>query len=83
MPQHQSAIKRVRQNKKRREHNRAQRKKMRELVKNVLESDNKEEADKLFKEAQSYLDRVARRGLIHKNKAAHKKSRMRKHINTL
>lgn len=83
MPQHQSAIKRVRQNKKRREHNRKQRKKMRELVKNVLESDNKEEAQTLFKQAQSYLDRVARRGLIHNNKAAHKKSRMRKHLNTL
>lgn len=83
MPQHQSAVKRVRQNKKRREHNRKQRKKMRELVKNVLESQDKEEVEKLFKEAQSYLDRVARRGLIHKNKAAHKKSRMRKHLNSL
>lgn len=83
MPQHKSAIKRVRQNKKRREHNREQRSKMRTLIKKVLQTEDKEEAEAKFKEAESYLDRVATRGLIHPNKAANKKSKMRKHINNL
>lgn len=83
MPQHKSAIKRVRQNKKRQERNRQQKLKMRELVKSVLNCEDKKEAEELFHEAQSYLDRIASRGLIHKNKAANKKRQMKLHINKL
>ena len=83
MPQHKSAIKRVRQSKKRQERNRGQKLKMRKLIKSVLNSEDKDEAEELFQEAQSYLDRVATRGLIHKNKAANKKRQMRQYINNL
>lgn len=83
MPQHQSAIKRVRQNKKRREHNRGQRSKMRTLISNVMETTDKEEAKELLKEATSYLDKMATKGIIHDNNAARKKSQMTKHINNL
>ena len=83
MPQHKSAIKRVRQSKKRQERNRGQKLKMRKLIKSVLNSEDKDKAEELFQEAQSYLDRVATRGLIHKNKAANKKRQMRQHINNL
>lgn len=83
MPQHQSAIKRVRQNKKRRERNRSQRSKMRTLISNVMESTDKKEAQELHKKATSYLDKMSSKGLIHENNAARKKSQMTKHINNL
>lgn len=83
MPQHQSAIKRVRQNKKRRERNRSQRSKMRTLINSVMESTDKEEAQELYKKATSYLDKMASKGILHENNAARKKSQMTKHINNL
>lgn len=83
MPQHQSAIKRVRQNEKRRKRNQQKRSKMRTLVKNVLEATDKEEAEKYYKEATSYLDKMTSKGLIHENNAARKKSKMTKHVNNL
>lgn len=83
MPQHKSAIKRVRQNEKRRQRNQAQRSKMKTLIKNVLEMTDKEEAEEAFKEASSFLDRMASRNLIHKNYAARKKAKLAKHVNNL
>lgn len=83
MPQHKSAIKRVRQNKKRRERNQSQRSKMRTLIANVMEATDKEEAKELHKKATSYLDKMAAKGILHDNKAARKKSQMTKHINNL
>lgn len=83
MPQHKSAIKRVRQNKKRRERNRSQRSKMRTLITKVMDATDKEEAQKLYKKATSYLDKMSSKGIIHENNAARKKSQMTKHINNL
>lgn len=83
MPQHQSAIKRERQNAKRRERNQAQRSKLRTLINKVLESSDKEEAQDFLKEATSYVDKMAAKGLLHDNNAARKKARMTKHVNNL
>jgi small subunit ribosomal protein S20 len=83
MPQHKSAIKRVRQNAKRREANRGKRSKMRTLIKRVMEATDKEEAEKHFREASAFLDRQATKNLIHENKAAREKARMHKHVNNL
>lgn len=83
MPQHKSAIKRMRQNKKRREHNNARRSKMRTLVKKVLNTSEKEEAEKHLKEAISLIDRLAVKNIIHPNRAARKKSQLTTHVNNL
>lgn len=83
MPQHQSAIKRVRQNEKRREHNRGLRSRLRTLVTKVLNSTDKKEAEELLKEATSYVDKMASKGIIHDNNAARKKAKMTKHVNNL
>lgn len=83
MPQHQSAIKRVRQNEKRRARNKSKRSKMKTLIKKTLETSTKEEAEKAFNVASSYLDKLAGKGLIHKNFAARKKSKMANHVNSL
>jgi len=83
MPQHKSAIKRVRQNSKRREHNRELRAKMRSYYKKVLKSTDKEEAEKAFKEAAAFYDRMVVKGILHRNNAANKKSRLAKYVNNL
>jgi small subunit ribosomal protein S20 len=83
MPQHKSAVKRVRQNEKRRQRNQGQLSKMKTLVKNALETIEKEEAEKAFKEASSYLDKMAAKGLVHDNFAARRKSKIANHVNNL
>lgn len=83
MPQHKSAIKRVRQNEKRRKHNQPQRSKMKTLVKKALETTDKEQAQEAAREATAYLDKLAAKGLIHKNFAARRKSKLAKHVNNL
>lgn len=83
MPQHKSAVKRVRQNEKRRQRNQAKRSKMNTLINKALETTDKDEAEKVFKEASSYLDKMAAKDLIHQNFAARKKSKIATHVNNL
>ena len=83
MPQHKSAVKRVRQNEKRRQRNQSQRSRMKTLIKNAMETTEKEEAQEAFKEASSYLDKMASKGLVHENFAARKKSKIANHVNNL
>ena len=60
-------IKRERQDKKRREKNIADLSKLRSAVKSVLESSKQDEAEVLYKEAVSIIDKAAGSGLIKKN----------------
>ena len=83
MPQHKSAIKRLRQSKKRNAHNRARRSTMKTLMKSVLESTEKVDAEKKLREAVSFIDRVSLKGILHKNTAARKKARLTNHVNQL
>lgn len=83
MPQHKSAIKRVRQNKKRREHNRTQRSRLKTLEKKVYEIEDKEKAEEAFREAVAYLDKMASKGIVHRNYAARRKSKLSNYINNL
>ncbi len=83
MPQHKSSVKRMRQEAKRRIHNRARRSAMRSLYKKVFKATTKEEAEPLVKQAVSYLDRMAAKGHIHKNNAANKKANITRYYNSL
>lgn len=83
MPITKQAKKRVRQAEKNKKHNRVRRSKMRELVKNVYDINDKAEAEKALKEAVSYLDRMSVKGIIHKNNAARKKAQLTKYVNNL
>jgi len=56
---------------------------MKTLIKNVLETTDKEEAEEAFKKASSFLDKMASKNLIHKNYAARKKAKLSKHVNNL
>lgn len=81
-----SAIKRARQNPKRRRHNASRRSTMRTFVKNVkkaIEAGDLEAAKANFLKAQSMLDVAASKGLIHRNVASRTKSRLNAHIQKL
>lgn len=74
-----SAIKRARQNDKLRLRNASARSMYRTYVKNVvkaIEAKQPEEAKVAFQKAQPVIDKAAKKGLIHLNKAARIKSRL-------
>ena len=78
MANSKSANKRARQNRSRYELKHAQRSIVRTSVKNVLsavESKDKKVKD-IFKDSKAKIDRLADKGVIHKNKAARLKSRL-------
>lgn len=82
----QSAIKRNRQNKKRREHNRVFRGRARTYIKKTriaIEAGNLEDAREQSLLAIKALDRAASKGILHKNNAARRKSRLLKQLSTL
>lgn len=83
MPQHKSAAKRVRQTERRNLRNRASRSKMRTLIKKLRATDDAQQAQAMLCEVKSYLDRMSSKNIIHKNKAAHVKSQLEKHVNSL
>ena len=79
MANHKSAIKRIRQNEKRRLHNRTYRNRARTLVKKArvaIDSGNLEEAREATHIAVRDLDKLASRGVVHKRNAARRKSRL-------
>lgn len=83
MAHHKSALKRIRQSRKRRLYNRLNKKLVKNAIKSVLESKTTEDAIKNMTSATSILDKVAARGVLHKNNVANKKSRLAKHVNKI
>lgn len=83
MPQHKSAAKRIKQDAKRRERNRYQRTRMRTMMKELRESSDENVAAEKLSKTKSFLDRLASKGIIHKNKAANYKSELERHVNKL
>ena len=77
------AKKRARQSEKHRQHNASLRSMMRTHVKKVVKAlaeGRKDDAQKFYAEAVPVIDSMARKGLIHKNKAARHKSRLNAHL---
>ena len=83
MAHSKSAYKRIRTAEKARLVNRTYIKGMRRSIKALLSTEKKDEAEPLLKETTSLLDRLARKSIIHKNKAANQKSRLTKFVNSL
>ncbi|MCF8359573.1 MAG: 30S ribosomal protein S20 [Prolixibacteraceae bacterium] len=83
MANHKSAQKRIRQNAKRRESNKYYAKTMRNAIKNFRSITEKAEAEALYPKVTSFIDRVAKKDVIHKNKAANLKSKLALHMNKL
>ncbi len=81
-----SAKKRARQSEKHRQHNASLRSMVRTYVKkvyNAIEAKDLKLAEECFKAAQPVIDRMASKGLLHKNKAARHKSRISSHLKKL
>jgi small subunit ribosomal protein S20 len=81
-----SAIKRAKQADKRNLHNRAVRSSMKTLerkIESVIASGNKEEAGKVLLDATKVFQKAASKGVIHKNNASRKISRLTRKVNAL
>lgn len=80
---HKSAQKRARQTPKRTERNKLYKAKIRTAIKKVVSAKTKDAAETELKKAVSVIDRISVKGVIHKNNAAHKKSKLVKHVNKM
>ena len=83
MANHKSALKRIRRNEAVRLRNRYQHKTTRNAIKKLRSEAEKKEAEKLLPEVISMIDRLAKRNIIHDNKAANLKSKLTKHVAAL
>ncbi|MFW5699852.1 MAG: 30S ribosomal protein S20 [Bacteroidota bacterium] len=83
MANHQSAIKRLRQSEGKRLHNKYFARTTRNAIKNLRAMTEKEEAANYLTKVSSMLDKLAKKNIIHKNKAGNLKSELAKHVNSL
>ncbi len=83
MASHKSAKKRIRTSERRRVINKRNDSKIKTLVKKTLASSDKNEIEKLYKEAISFLDKSTAKGNLHRNNTARKKSALSKHLNKI
>tara|TARA_R110000744_G_scaffold85202_3_gene166549 strand:+ start:455 stop:706 length:252 start_codon:yes stop_codon:yes gene_type:complete len=83
MANHKSALKRIRRNEAVRLRNRYQHKTTRNAIKRLRGEESKKDAEALFPSVVSMIDRLAKRNIIHDNKAANLKSKLAKHVTAL
>jgi small subunit ribosomal protein S20 len=80
MANHKSALKRIRQNAVKRDRNRYYHKSARTAIKSLRTETDKTAAEAQFPKVSSQIDKLAKRNIIHKNKASNLKSKLAKHI---
>ncbi|HJA86442.1 MAG TPA: 30S ribosomal protein S20 [Candidatus Bacteroides avicola] len=83
MANHKSSLKRIRQEEKRRLHNRYYAKTMRNAVRKLRATTEKADAVAMLPGVVKLLDKLAKKNVIHKNKANNLKSKLAHHINKL
>lgn len=83
MANHKSALKRIRRNEAVRLRNKYQHKTMRNALKKLRAEEDKKAAETLFPTVVSMIDRLAKRNIIHANKASNLKSKLSKQIASL
>lgn len=83
MANHKSSVKRIRQEEKRRLHNRYYAKTMRNAVRKLRSINDKAEAAVLYPKVVKMLDKLAKVNIIHKNKASNLKSKLAIYVNRL
>ena len=83
MANHKSSLKRIRQAEKRRLHNRYWAKTARNAVRKVRKMTDKAEAQAAYNKVSAMLQRLGRKNVISKNKAANLCSGLQHHINKL
>jgi len=83
MANHKSALKATRQAVKRNEDNKYHARTMRNALKKIRKTSDKTEAAEMLPTLNTMLDKLAKKNVIHKNKAANLKSSIAKHVGSL
>tara|TARA_X000000950_G_scaffold287215_1_gene398681 strand:- start:24636 stop:24887 length:252 start_codon:yes stop_codon:yes gene_type:complete len=83
MANHKSALKRIRSNDKKRLRNRFQHKTTRNAIRKLRGTTSKKEAQKQFPDVVSMVDKLAKKNIIHANKAANIKSKLASFVASL
>ena len=83
MANHKSSLKRIRSNDKKRLRNRFQHKTARNAIRKLKSVTTKKEASKQFPGVVSLVDKLAKKNIIHANKAANLKSKLAKFVASL
>jgi small subunit ribosomal protein S20 len=83
MANHKSSEKRIRQTVGKKDSNKYYAKTMRNALKEFRSTTTKEEATTMMPKVNSMLDRLAKKNIIHANKASNLKSSVAKHVNSL
>ena len=83
MDRHPQQIKRERQDKKRRSKNVAHMSKLKTSIKKILSMSEQKEAEIVYRDTVKQIDKAASKGLIKKNTASRRKSRITRHLNSL
>ena len=83
MANHKATKKDVRQAEKRRDRNRYNGKTTRNAIRDLRAIKGQKEAGEKMPDVASMIDKLAKKGVIHKNKAANLKSKLARRVNTL
>ena len=73
----------MRQNEKRRKQNQSRKTRVRTKIKDLKSTEDPEDARELLNDVKGDLDRLAAKGIIHKNKASRHKARLNRRIRAL
>jgi small subunit ribosomal protein S20 len=83
MANHKSSIKRIRSNDVKRLSNRYYAKTTRNAIKKLRDTVTKTEADSLLPKVVALIDKLAKKNVIHKNKASNLKSKLTRKVNSI
>jgi len=83
MANHKSSLKRIRQNESRKDRNKYVAKTARNAVKKFRDTSDKKEAVDALPKVASMLDKLAKKNVIHKNKASNLKSKLARQANKI
>ncbi len=83
MANHKSAIKRIRRNEARRIQNKYYGRTTRNAVRQLKASTDKKEAEEMLPKVSGMIDKLAKKNIIHDNKAARLKSQVMRHVSSL
>ena len=80
MANHKSALKRIRSSEAKKLRNKYQHKTARTFIKRLRNTTDKKQGEELLVQVTSMIDKLAKRNIIHKNKAGNLKSSLTKHV---
>ncbi len=83
MAHHKSALKRIRQDQKKKVHNKYFAKTTRNAIRDLRNESDKDAASKKYSEVVCLIDKLAKKNIIHNNKASNLKSKLALHISKL